>query len=63
MTMGFKPPASGLPKNIAVGDTVTFEIRQTKDGAFEITTISPTAPTPAQPIKGETKGDMKGVKK
>ena len=63
MTMGFKPPASGLPKNIAVGDTVTFEIRQTKDGAFEITTISPTAPTPAQPMKGETKGDMKGVKK
>jgi Cu(I)/Ag(I) efflux system membrane fusion protein len=37
MTMGFKVPASGLPKNLAVGDTVTFEFQQTKDGAFEIT--------------------------
>ncbi|MGH8806428.1 MAG: efflux RND transporter periplasmic adaptor subunit, partial [Noviherbaspirillum sp.] len=43
MTMGFKPPAGGLPKNVAVGDSVAFEIRQTKDGMFEITTISPTA--------------------
>jgi Cu(I)/Ag(I) efflux system membrane fusion protein len=60
MTMGFKLPADGLPKNIAVGDTVTFEIRQTKDGTFEIITISPTAAAPAQPMKGETKGEMKG---
>jgi Cu(I)/Ag(I) efflux system membrane fusion protein len=37
MTMGFKVPAGGLPKNLAVGDTVTFEFQQTKDGAFEIT--------------------------
>jgi Cu(I)/Ag(I) efflux system membrane fusion protein len=37
MTMGFKVPASGLPKNLAVGDTVSFEFQQTKDGAFEIT--------------------------
>ena len=56
MTMGFKLPANGLPKNIAVGDIVTFEIRQTKDGTFEITTISPTTPAPAQPMKGEMKG-------
>jgi Cu(I)/Ag(I) efflux system membrane fusion protein len=27
MTMGFKPPASGLPKNIKVGDTVQFEFQ------------------------------------
>jgi Cu(I)/Ag(I) efflux system membrane fusion protein len=37
MTMAFKVPASGLPKNLAVGDTVSFEFQQTKDGAFEIT--------------------------
>jgi Cu(I)/Ag(I) efflux system membrane fusion protein len=43
MTMGFKPPAAGLPKNVAVGDTVIFEFRQGKDGMFEITSISPTA--------------------
>jgi Cu(I)/Ag(I) efflux system membrane fusion protein len=42
MTMGFKPPASGLPGNIKVGDNVSFEIRQTNDGMFEITTIAPT---------------------
>ncbi|HEV8646206.1 MAG TPA: efflux RND transporter periplasmic adaptor subunit [Burkholderiales bacterium] len=67
MTMGFKLPANGLAKDVSVGDTVTFEIRQTKDGTFEITSITPTAPGPAQSMKGETKGgmsgDMKGPKK
>ncbi len=43
MTMGFKPPAGGLPRNVAVGDMVAFEIRQTNDGMYQITTISPTA--------------------
>ncbi|MGZ9710185.1 efflux RND transporter periplasmic adaptor subunit [Glaciimonas sp. GNP009] len=41
MTMGFKLPASGLPHNVAVGDTVVFEIRPIKDGAFEISSIKP----------------------
>lgn len=40
MTMGFKLPATGLPKGVAVGDTVAFEIRQTKDGGFAITSIA-----------------------
>ncbi|MCM2306716.1 MAG: efflux RND transporter periplasmic adaptor subunit [Sulfuritalea sp.] len=45
MTMGFKPPATGLPRNVAVGDLVAFEIRQTKEGLYQITTIAPaTAP-------------------
>jgi Cu(I)/Ag(I) efflux system membrane fusion protein len=49
MTMGFKVPAGGLPKNLAVGDAVTFEFRQAKDGSFEITRIAPagSAPMPA----------------
>jgi Cu(I)/Ag(I) efflux system membrane fusion protein len=42
MTMGFKLPAAGVPKNIAVGDSVAFDIRQTSDGMYEITAISPT---------------------
>jgi Cu(I)/Ag(I) efflux system membrane fusion protein len=46
MTMGFKLPATGLPPNIAVGGMVTFAIRQTKDGAYQITAISPTAEVP-----------------
>ena len=43
MTMGFKAPASGLPRGIKVGSTVEFEIRPTKDGAFEIAAISAVA--------------------
>ncbi len=43
MTMGFRTPASGLPKNVAVGDSVSFEFRQTRDGMFQITTIAPAA--------------------
>jgi Cu(I)/Ag(I) efflux system membrane fusion protein len=48
MTMGFKLPSSGLPRNIAVDDNVAFDIRQTKDGMFEIVSISPTAEAPMQ---------------
>jgi membrane fusion protein, copper/silver efflux system len=40
MTMGFRRPATGLPNDVAVGDRVAFEFRQTKDG-FEITSLSP----------------------
>src|SRR6185503_8290690 len=44
MTMGFKLPAGGLPKGIAVGQAVAFEFRQTKEGAFEIVAIAPAKP-------------------
>src|SRR5438046_6368088 len=44
MTMGFKLPAAGLPPGIAIGDTVAFEIRASKDGTFEITSIAPAQP-------------------
>ena len=46
MTMGFNLPATGLPKNVAVGDTVNFDIKAVKDGQFGITTITPTATKP-----------------
>ena len=61
MTMDFKLPANGAPGNIAVGDTVTFEIREIKEGMFEITTISPAAPSPAHP--GHGKADVTGTGK
>ena len=51
MTMDFKLPSAGLPKNIAVGDTVAFEIRARKDGSFEIVTIAPTAAAPTSKEK------------
>jgi Cu(I)/Ag(I) efflux system membrane fusion protein len=40
MTMGFQPPAAGMPKEIKVGDTVRFEIQATDDGAFKIVSIT-----------------------
>lgn len=46
MTMGFQLPANGLPANVKVGDTVIFDIRQTKDGMYQIVSISPTADAP-----------------
>jgi len=45
MTMAFHLPAAGLPRNIRVGDAVTFEFEQTKDGEFVITRIAPVAVT------------------
>ncbi len=63
MTMGFKLPANGLPRTIKVGDAVAFEIRQTKDGMFQITTISP-IPVPAQDIQDrQTDGAIPGDNK
>lgn len=41
MTMAFKLPAGGLPRDIAVGNQVTFEIRQTPEGDYQITSITP----------------------
>ncbi|MBR7780331.1 efflux RND transporter periplasmic adaptor subunit [Undibacterium rugosum] len=43
MTMGFRLPANGMPRNVEVGDTVFFDIRATKDGTYQISSISPTA--------------------
>jgi membrane fusion protein, copper/silver efflux system len=64
MTMNFKLPATGLPKNVAVGDAVTFKIRPIKDGMFEITTITPITAVPHDDMKDKTmdnamKGEMK----
>jgi Cu(I)/Ag(I) efflux system membrane fusion protein len=41
MTMGFEPPQGGVPKSIAVGDTVVFDFRTTEDGTYQIVQISP----------------------
>jgi Cu(I)/Ag(I) efflux system membrane fusion protein len=59
MTMGFNLPAKGLPKNIAVGDSVTFEIRDAGGGDFEITWIAPAPPSSTQRMKDKSKnGDV-----
>ena len=56
MTMGFRLPASGLPQGITVGNSVNFEIRQTKDGAFQITSIAPAQASSAAPTDSAAKG-------
>lgn len=39
MTMGFKVAPGTPPYAVAVGDSVTFRFKQTKDGAFEIVDV------------------------
>lgn len=43
MTMGFKPPSTGLPDNIRVGGQVSFDFRANDDGSYEILRIAPAA--------------------
>src|SRR5207253_9044432 len=56
MAMGFKLPATGLPQGIAVGNSVNFEIRQAKDGTFQITSIAPTKISNTAPTDTAAKG-------
>jgi Cu(I)/Ag(I) efflux system membrane fusion protein len=39
MTMGFAPPPGGMPPDIKVGDTVSFDIQAGGDGMFRIVSI------------------------
>ena len=41
MTMGFKPPAAGVPAGLKAGDTVTFTFLARPGGVFELTSIVP----------------------
>lgn len=66
MTMGFKLPAAGLPKNVAVGDTVDFDIRAMPDGQYQITSMAAAGAAPGRtpgpmptPADGKAMGDMK----
>jgi Cu(I)/Ag(I) efflux system membrane fusion protein len=47
MTMPFKAPKSGLPRNLEVGDRVSFEFFIDKSGAFELSWLAPEAEAPA----------------
>lgn len=55
MTMGF-PLAKGVdPGKLKVGDAVTFEVRATPDGMYEIVSIARAAGTPANAPKDKTR--------
>ena len=44
MTMAFRPPPNGLPRNVAMGSKVQFEFVVPKDGEPTLTGISPLLP-------------------
>ena len=56
MTMDFKPPQAGLPRNVQAGDSVTFEFFIDTEGLPRLTGISPMPSTiarqPAAPTAG-----------
>jgi Cu(I)/Ag(I) efflux system membrane fusion protein len=54
MTMNFKLPATGLPRDIAAGDTVSFDFRPRGDGTFEIASIAAMQGKGATPVPDST---------
>jgi Cu(I)/Ag(I) efflux system membrane fusion protein len=44
MTMGFKPPAGGLPKGLKVGDAIEFDFVKTAQGDWALTRVAPAPP-------------------
>ena len=57
MTMGFKLPASGLPANVKVGDSVAFELRARPDGTYEVVSMAPAGSAPANSSKEQAGTD------
>ncbi len=49
MTMEYLAARGVVPRNVAVGDPVTFEFRKAADGQFELTSIAPRADAPVAP--------------
>lgn len=52
MTMDFKLPETGLPRNVAAGDAVTFEFYMDAEGLPRLTSITPMASAPAPKASG-----------
>ena len=46
MTMEFRAPKGGLPRNVAAGDKVAFSFTAEAGGQFRLTRIAPMAPAP-----------------
>ncbi|MBT2325250.1 efflux RND transporter periplasmic adaptor subunit [Variovorax paradoxus] len=46
MTMDFKLPTGGAPRNVQTGDRVTFEFFMNKDDLPQLTRVTPIAPEP-----------------
>ncbi|WP_372825536.1 efflux RND transporter periplasmic adaptor subunit [Polaromonas sp.] len=52
MTMDFKLPETGLPRNVQAGDSVTFEFYMDAEGLPRLTGITPMASAPAPKVPG-----------
>ena len=64
MTMPFKAPKSGLPRNLQPGDQVSFEFTIGKSGAFELTWLAPEAQASARAAEGAVqKGEAQALRK
>jgi Cu(I)/Ag(I) efflux system membrane fusion protein len=64
MTMPFKAPKSGLPRNLQPGDQVSFEFTIGKSGAFELTWLAPEAQASARTAEGAVqKGEAQPPRK
>ena len=62
MTMDFQVPTQGLPKNVAVGNRVTFEFQAAQKGGFELKAITPIAPVPNASSSSPTMTAKEGKK-
>ena len=56
MTMPFAAPKSGLPRNLQLGDQVSFEFSIGKSGAFELSQITPLQEKESKATPPGTKG-------
>ena len=54
MTMDFKLPASGKPRNLEAGDKVNFEFLEDTDGLQQITRIYPSTSEPKAAVAKPT---------
>ncbi len=56
MTMEYLAARGVVPRNVAVGDKVTFEFKRAADGQFELTAITPRADAPVVPKAASASG-------
>ena len=56
MTMEYLAARGVVPRNVAVGDKVTFEFKRAADGPFELTSITPRADAPVAPKAAPASG-------
>ena len=54
MSMDFKLPTGGAPRNVQTGDRVTFEFFMDKDDLPQLTRVTPMAPQPRAPAPATT---------